>query len=164
MMLAFLFLLQATAQGAPPPPAPSHPVVPHPVMPPTVVQAPAPPAGLPLALPTDWSVLAPMPYIKPPEIAASLSGFVATEIAAGRCPIARPVNGHYVVRVDVATLIGADGIVRRTVPRAIHCPTVEQYGAGLVLSFARANIRTGGVGGVGGDQWYRATIMFDWRG
>lgn len=131
MMLALLFLLQAAPQ--------------------------VPPQN---ALPTDWSVLAPIPYVKAPDVTPALSGFVAAEIAAGRCPIARPADGHYVVKVDVATLVGADGVVRRTVPRAIQCPTVEQYGAGLVLSFARANLRIGG----SGDQWYRATIVFDWQG
>jgi hypothetical protein len=111
------------------------------------------------AVPTDWSVLAPMPYVSPPQLSPTLSSFVAGEIAAGRCMVARPANGRYVVKVDVATLVGADGIVRRTVPRAIDCPTVEQYSAGLVLSFARANLPRGTT-----EQWYRATIVYDWLG
>jgi hypothetical protein len=111
------------------------------------------------AVPTDWSVLAPMPYVSQPQVAPALSSFVAAEIAAGRCAVARPANGRYVVRVDVATLVGADGTVRRTVPRAIDCPTVEQYSAGLVLSFARANLPRGTT-----EQWYRATIVYDWLG
>ncbi|WP_236697437.1 hypothetical protein [Sphingomonas sp. Leaf357] len=128
---------------------------------------PTPPPVLPLppqqqsVVPADWSGLAPMPYVKPPEVAKSLSNFVAAEIAAGRCPIVRPADGHYVVKVDIATLVGTDGTVRRTVPRAIQCPTVEQYSAGLILSFARANLRHGTAAG---DQWYRATIVFDWQG
>ena len=113
----------------------------------------------PLAVPTDWSVLAPIPYVTPPQVVPTLSRFVASEIAAGRCAISKPADGRYVVRVDVATLVGADGIIRRTVPRAIDCPTVEQYSAGLVLSFARANLPRGTR-----DQWYRATIVFDWLG
>ncbi|QQV78498.1 hypothetical protein H5J25_07645 [Sphingomonas aliaeris] len=111
-------------------------------------------------VPTDWAALAPVPYIKPPEMTPGLSGFVAGEIAAGRCPVSRPADGHYVVKLDIATLVDADGTVRRTVPRAIQCPTVEQYGAGLVISFARANLRAGAAG----DRWYRATIVFDWQG
>jgi hypothetical protein len=111
------------------------------------------------AVPTDWSVLAPMPYVTAPQIAPTLSSFVAGEIAAGRCAVAKPANGRYVVRVDVATLVGPDGSVRRTVPRAIDCPTVEQYSAGLVLSFARANLPRGTT-----EQWYRATIVYDWQG
>ena len=137
MMLNMLLLLQAAAQP------------PH-----------APPTSAVGSVPTDWVALAPMPYIKPPEMTPGLSSFVAGEIAAGRCPVSRPADGHYVVKLDVATLVDTDGIVRRTVPRAIQCPTVEQYGAGLVISFARANLRTGAAA----DQWYRATVVFDWRG
>jgi hypothetical protein len=119
-----------------------------------------PNAGPTVAVPADWSVLAPLPYEEPPKMAPNLSGFVASEVAAGRCTMPRPADGHYVVKLDVATLVGADGLVRRVVPRAIQCPTVEQYGAGLVTSFARANLRTGATG----DQWYRATIIFEWQG
>lgn len=123
-----------------------------------VAQLPHAPSAAPV--PTDWAALAPLPYAHPPEMAAALSGFVAGEIAAGRCPISRPVDGHYTVTLDVATFVDTAGIVRRTVPRAIQCPTVEQYGAGLVISFARANLRAGSAR----DQWYRATIVFDWQG
>ncbi|MGY2734945.1 hypothetical protein [Sphingomonas sp. UYP23] len=113
------------------------------------------------AVPVDWTVLAPLPYVAAPQLTPQLTSFVAGEIAANRCPIARPTDGHYVVTVDVATLVGTDGVVRRTVPHAINCPTVEQYAAGLVAGFARSNLalRAGS-----GDHWYRATIVFDWRG
>lgn len=113
------------------------------------------------AVPTDWSVLAPMPYATPPQMTAPLVRFVADEVAAGRCPIPRPTDGHYVIKVDVATLVGADGTIRRTVPRAIACPTVEQYSAGLVVSFARTNLQPHPGAA---DSWYRATIVYDWRG
>lgn len=118
-----------------------------------------PPSAAPL--PSDWSVLSAMPYAQAPTVDPSLSGFVASEIAAGRCAVSRPVDGHYVVRVDVAALVSADGTMRRAVPHAINCPTVEQYAAGIVLGFARGNLalRLGA-----SDTWYRATIVFDWRG
>ncbi len=120
--------------------------------------ADVPPAAA--AVPADWSMLAPMPYAAAPQITPALSGFVASEIAAGRCTVPRPPDGHYVVRVDVAALVGGDGTVRRTVPHAISCPTVEQYAAGLVAGLARSNltVRAGA-----SDSWYRATIVFDWR-
>jgi hypothetical protein len=107
----------------------------------------------PAAVPTDWATLAPLPYVAAPQLTPQLTGFVAGEIAANRCAIAKPADGHYVVKVDV--------VVRRTVPHAINCPTVEQYAAGLVAGFARSNLalRAGG-----SDSWYRATITFDWRG
>ncbi len=113
------------------------------------------------AIPTDWSTLAPLPYLTAPQMSPPLARFVADEIAAGRCSVPKPADGHYVVKVDVATLVGADGSVRRAVPRAIACPTVEQYSAGLVLTFARANLPPHAGAG---DQWYRATIVYDWGG
>ncbi len=118
-------------------------------------------AAEPAALPSDWTTLAPLPYVAAPQLTPQLTSFVAGEIAANRCPVPKPADGHYVVKVDVATLVGTDGVVRRTVPHAINCPTVEQYAAGLVAGFARSNLalRAGG-----GDMWYRATITFDWRG
>lgn len=114
----------------------------------------------PLPVPADWTTLAPLPYVAAPQLTPQVTSFVADEIAANRCPIPKPADGHYVVRVDVATLVGPDGMVRRTVPHAINCPTVEQYAAGLVAGFARGNLalRTSG-----SDAWYRATITFDWR-
>jgi len=112
-------------------------------------------------VPTDWSVLAPLPYADPPQITAPLTRFVADEVAAGRCAQPKQGDGHYVVKVDVATLVGGDGEIRRTVPRAINCPTVEQYSAGLVASFARGNLQPHAGAA---DTWYRATIVYDWRG
>ncbi|MDF0490918.1 hypothetical protein PX554_22565 [Sphingomonas sp. H39-1-10] len=110
-------------------------------------------------LPTDWSTLAPIPYVDAPTLTAPLVKFVAGEIAAGRCAVPKPADGHYVVKVDVATLVDQDGTLRRAVPRAIDCPTVEQYSAGLVSSFARANLNAGTV-----TMWYRATLVYDWHG
>lgn len=110
------------------------------------------------AVPSDWAALAPVPYTTAPQITPQLAAFVGGEVAAGRCAMPKPTDGHYVMKVDVATLIDADGVVRRTVPHAINCPTVEQYAAGLVTSFARGNMAVRG-----GDMWYRATIVFDWR-
>ena len=81
----------------------------------------------PPALPPDWSVLAAVPYAQAPMLAPSLSSFVAGEIAAGKCAVPRPADGHYVVRVDVATLVSADGTVRRAVPHAIDCPSVQRF-------------------------------------
>ena len=113
------------------------------------------------ALPADWATLASVPFVTAPAPAPPLATFVASEIAAGRCAIPRPADGHYVVRVAVATLISEDGTVRRAVPHAIACPTVEQYAAGLVLGFARGNLAAHPGAP---DIWYRATITFDWRG
>jgi hypothetical protein len=113
------------------------------------------------ALPTDWSTLAPLPYQTAPQMAPPLVRFVTDEVTAGRCAPPKPADGHYSIKVDVATLVGADGTIRRTVPRAIDCPTVEQYSVGLVIKFARANIQPHAGAP---DTWYRATIVYDWGG
>ena len=113
------------------------------------------------AVPSDWATLAPMPYVEAPNVTPALAQFVAGEIAAGRCAIPKPADGHYVVKIDIAALVGADGSVRHAVPHAIQCPSVEQYAAGLAMGFARGNLAARGNGG---DIWYRATITFDWRG
>jgi hypothetical protein len=117
--------------------------------------------GIPDAppLPSDWADLAPMPYVAAPQITAPLNTFVATEVTEGRCAVPKPADGHYVVKVDVATLVDQDGTVRRAVPRAMGCPTVEQYSAGLVTSFARSNLQARS-----GTVWYRTTLVYDWRG
>jgi hypothetical protein len=113
----------------------------------------APPA------PGVWAALAPIPYRQPPKITNAMDTFVANEIGTGRCKIAKPADGHYVVTLDVIVQVTSDGIVRRAVPRAIDCPTVEQYGVGLITGFARANIQPGAAP----DQWFRTMIVFDWQ-
>ncbi|MEG3147229.1 hypothetical protein U1839_21465 [Sphingomonas sp. RT2P30] len=118
-------------------------------------QAVAPPP-----VPADWATLAPLPYVAPPQITPAMEQFVAGEIAAKRCATAKPVDGHYIVRVDIAALVGGDGTIRKAVPRAIDCPTVEQYSAGLVIGFARGNLPARGAGA--GEQWYRTTLVYDW--
>ncbi len=108
----------------------------------------------------DMAGLAPLRYLHDPDLTPAMSQFVADEIAAGRCPHVRPVDGRYTLVLDVAVLIDAKGAVRATVPHAIACPTVEQYGAGLVSAFTRDNLvpRTGT-----GDQWYRTSLTFAWK-
>lgn len=109
------------------------------------------------AAPPEWSVLPPVPYADPPQLTPALSRFVGGEVAAGRCRVAAPVNSRYIVRLDIAALIAADGTIRRAVPRAIGCPTIEQYGVGLVSNFARGNLRLRA-----GEQWYVAHLVFNW--
>ena len=46
---------------------------------------------------------------------------------------------------------------RRIVPRAINCPTVEQYAAGVASRFLRRNI-----GDADADSWHRLTLAFAW--
>ncbi len=114
----------------------------------------------PPSLPADWKALAPLPYVAVPQVTPAMTQFVAGEIATRRCNTPKADDGHYYVRVDVAALVSGDGVVRKVVPRAIDCPTVEQYSAGLVLGFSRDNLRMNGESAA--DQWYRTTLLYDW--
>lgn len=127
------------------------------------VAAASPPTGavtppaVTLTLPTDWGALPPLPYREPPQVTPAMQGFVRGELRSGRC---RPARGAYAggtLTLDLAVLVGPDGFIRRVVPRAIECMTVEQYGAGLVTTFARGNLRARGAGT---DAWHRATLTF----
>ncbi len=109
--------------------------------------------------PQDWSLLKPLPYARDPEDDAGLSGFVRAEVKAGRCAAATATPQGWTLRVDVAVLVGPAGQPRRVVPRAISCPSVEQYAAGLVSSLARGNIAAANVDA---DAWYRTSLTFTW--
>ncbi|MES2986289.1 MAG: hypothetical protein V4808_00140 [Pseudomonadota bacterium] len=108
-------------------------------------------AGLQLAA-IDWDALPPLPYRAPPLVTADMQAFVAREARANKCP-----SQSAEMRVDVAVLIDESGGVRTTVPRAIQCPSVEQYAAGLVAGFARGNLLPRMATG---EQWYRTSLTF----
>ena len=117
----------------------------------------APPPPMP---PQDWGTLPTLRYVRPANDDAALASFVRGEVQAGRCAAARATPNGWTASVDVAVLVQPDGIVRRTTPRAIGCPSVEQYAAGIVFSRARMNIDTTGIVT---DGWYRTTLTFAWR-
>ena len=122
-------------------------------------QAVVPVAPPRLTFPIVWDAMAPLPYRTPPPISPAMSRWVAGELVRGKCPIPRAVNGRHILRVDVAVMISPESTVRASIPRAIDCPTVEQYAAGMVSSFARNNLlaRAGD-----GSGWFRASVTFDW--
>ena len=107
--------------------------------------------------PGDWSGLAPLPIQRPAAPARALSQFVRDEVAAGRCAAAVATPRGYALSVDLAVLVGAGGQVRRIVPRAIGCATVEQYASGIALNLTRTALRAPGA-----DTWYRTTVDFAW--
>ncbi|MDJ0275629.1 hypothetical protein QLH51_02250 [Sphingomonas sp. 2R-10] len=127
------------------------------------VTPPAPPADAQAApvvrSPIDWDALPPLPYRRTPRPTAQMTAFVLAEMKRAGCPRPIPVAGNNQLRVDVAVLIGEDHVVRATIPRAIRCPTVEQYAAGLVVSYARGNLVPRFVNA---GNWYRAVLLFDW--
>ncbi|WP_232834078.1 MULTISPECIES: hypothetical protein [unclassified Sphingomonas] len=115
------------------------------------------PAPLPMP-PADWTTLRPLPFLRDPPDGAALSDFVRAEVQAGHCAAAIQGPNGWTLRVDVAVLVAA-GRPRRVIPRAIQCPAVEQYAAGLVSSMARGNIAPATQAG---DGWYKTSLTFAW--
>lgn len=109
--------------------------------------------------PQDWSVLRPLPLNRDADGGANLSSFVRAEVKAGRCLAATAAPEGWTLKVDVAVLVGPAAQPRRVVPRAITCPAVEQYAAGLVSSMARGNIAAAAIEP---DTWYRTSLTFSW--
>lgn len=121
-------------------------------------------AGLALAialqstpLRIDWPSLAPLPYRAEPQITSDMLAFVANEVTTHKCPIA--IGPGLTLSVDVAVLVDPQDNIRTTVPRAIQCPTVEQYAAAMVAGAARGNLLPRQASA---DQWYRTTVTFTW--
>ena len=143
-MIALLLLAQVAVPLTPPPlVAPSQ----------AAIVAPMPPQ--------DWSDLPILRVRRPASDMPDLSAFVRTEVEAGRCAAAARAVDGWSLKLDLAVLATPDGQVRRITPRAIDCPTVEQYAAGLVLGTARDNVD---VRGASSDTWYRTTMTFAWSG
>ncbi|SOB79329.1 hypothetical protein SAMN06297144_0492 [Sphingomonas guangdongensis] len=106
--------------------------------------APVPP---PSAVALDLARMPPLPWRTPPRVPGDAAYFLAREVAAGRCPLLRPP-----VALEFAVLV-QDGAVRAVKPLAIDCVTVEQYGAGIISTLARKNLRRTAAG------WYRARLV-----
>ena len=139
MITALLLLLQVAAPPVPVPAAAAAPVA----------------STLP---PQDWSTLPVLRIRGQATTLANTSAYVHGEVVAGRCThVVRTAQG-WALTVDLAVLITPDGRVRRVTPRAIDCPTVEQYAAGVILG-ARDSID---VAGEDADTWYRTSLTFTW--
>ncbi len=107
-------------------------------------------------IPTDWRALAPLPVRVPLRTDPQTTAFVASEVAAGRCAAAKPAAGGMALAIDVAVQVRPSGRINAAVPRAIDCPTIEQFAAGIVARSARNNLRRGAAG------WYIASLTFAW--
>lgn len=116
--------------------------------------AATPPPALP---PQDWSDLRPLPFAKGFDDGPDVSGFVRAEVKAGRCAAAMQGPQGWTLKIDLAVLIGTAGQPRRVVPRAIACPSVEQYAAGLVSSMIRGTLAAQPT-----ESWYRTSLTFSW--
>ena len=130
---------------------------PH-VAPPRLATAPPRVATAPMP-PPEWLTLPRLRFQRPLPAMAPLSAYVRAEVEAGRCATVARSPSSAVVRLDMAVLVGSDSRIRRIVPRAIDCVTVEQYGSGLVSRLARDNIDSLGIEK---DTWFRTTLIFAW--
>jgi len=111
--------------------------------------------------PQDWSGLPVLRVRRPAADIPDVSAFVRSEVDAGRCAAVSRLPQGWMLRIDLAVLATPQGQVRRITPRAIDCPTVEQYAAGLVLGTARDNVDARGATA---DTWYRTSMTFAWNG
>lgn len=125
----------------------------------TAAQVPSPPRAAALLPSPDWSALPQLRYQHPLPSMTPLSAFVRSEVDGGRCAAVSRSATSAVVRVDMAVLVTSDSRIRRIVPRAIDCVTVEQYASGLVSKLSRDNLDNLGVEK---DTWFRTTLIFAW--
>jgi hypothetical protein len=115
---------------------------------------------VPTSVPSDWSKLPDLRLTTTPDYAAIMTKFVHDEIASGRCAAPAPVDGKTSIKVDMVVLVSAtNGEALKIVPRAIHCPTVEQFAAGVVQKAARGNIAGPPPPA---DSWYHIGVTLTW--
>ena len=131
----------------------------------TQIAPTAPPTGTPTASvplpPQDWSQLPMLPIRRSATIRANTSMYVHGEVMAGRCAKAVRTAQGWTLTLDLAVLATPQGRLRRVTPRAIDCPTVEQYAAGVLVGTPRDAID---VSDAEGDTWYRTSMTFTWAG
>lgn len=154
--LFLLASLLASGQVTPPPP----PAATSPIQSPAVTPLRSAPVTVSGQPPQDWTALPVLRFRRPVSAAADAAAFVQSEVGAGRCLRATRTPQGWSLAIDVALLASADGRVRRVTPRAIDCPTVEQFAAGLLLGSARDNVD---MRGAAVDTWYRTSMAFAWK-
>jgi hypothetical protein len=122
---------------------------------PPVIVPPPPPPPPPVA---EWPQLPSYPLPRSANIADGVD-FVRREVDANRCqPLLPPAAGER-LQLPVAILVGQGGQVRQIVPRAIGCPSVEQYVVGYLLSLTRTAAQPSMVPVPG---WYQLTVAYRW--
>ena len=111
--------------------------------------------AMPPRPPHDWGTLPsfPIDIMVPSEAVA----YVREQVRDGHCPL-NPAPAH-TLAVPVALLVGPQGDVRQIVPQAIHCPSVEQYTVGFLLSATR---RPTGWTTPPAPGWYKLTPTYHW--
>lgn len=121
--------------------------------------APGPVQPTPPAL-DSWAALPRLELRRPGLDLDTLVRFVRDEVAAGRCAgTTNEASGTTSVHAPVAVLVAPDGSVRRLVPAAIGCPTVEQFTVGVIGRLAADNVRAPWPEA---DRWYRSGLTYTW--
>lgn len=118
----------------------------------------APPAMLVPPPVAEWPTLPTYPLPRTASITDGV-GFVRDEVEAGRCHPQLPPLGDERLQLPVAILVGRAGQVRQIVPRAIGCPSVEQYVVGYLLSLTRTGMGSSVPLAPG---WYQLTAGYRW--
>jgi hypothetical protein len=112
------------------------------------------------APPRDRSALPPLRLTQTPDYSLIMTKFVHDEVAAGHCAAPAPVAGKVTLKLDLIVLVASStNQAIRVVPRAISCPTVEQFAAGVVEKAARDNIAGQPPGN---DSWYHTSMSVTW--
>lgn len=112
------------------------------------------------APPADWSILPPLRLVRTPDYSSIMTRFVQDEVAAGRCAAPPPVDGRTGLHLDLIVLVaGSSGQAVRVIPRAINCPTVEQFAAGVIQKAARENIAGPPPDR---DSWFLTSVTLTW--
>lgn len=106
----------------------------------------------------EWSALPIFPLPRATSMADG-SSFVRAEVEAQRCRTENAAPEDVQVVAPVAILVGPAGSIRRIVPQAIDCPTVEQYTVGYILSLTR-----NGLGAMmpPAPGWYQLAVTYRW--
>lgn len=117
-------------------------------------------AAAPAAPPSDWSALPQLRLQQTPDYALIMTKFVRDEVAAGHCTAPAPVEGHTTIKLDLIVQVSsATNQAVRVIPRAINCPTVEQFAAGVVERATRDNIAGSAPDA---DSWFRTGMTITW--
>ncbi|MEH3036720.1 MAG: hypothetical protein PGN23_09585 [Sphingomonas adhaesiva] len=115
----------------------------------------------PMAPTSDtWEALPPVQFRRAELDTVALARFVRAEVEAGRCAAAVTDDaGSTRLRVPLAALVAPDGRVRRLVPAAIGCPTVEQFTVGVIGRLAADNVAEPWPEA---DRWLRTGLTYSW--
>ena len=123
----------------------------------TAIAIAVPPSAPAAVWTGSWSALPQLEFPRGSSATTQISDYVRDEVRAGRCGAAVATPFGQALSVELAVQLSTNGRVRRIIPRAIGCATVEQYATGLTSRMARTMLAAPGA-----RTWFRTTIDFAW--